>query len=453
MNRREFLKFGAVAGVGVLGAEWLFDSEVAQAAGISEVSSTNGVLKLKLVADEKLINYGTSTRWAMTYNGVFPAPTLRVKPGDTLQITLENKLSNPTNLHTHGLHVSPTGNGDNPLIMIAPGETFNYLIKIPSNQMSGTFWYHPHHHELSAGQVASGLAGVIIVEDSLDSKAIIKNTNERVILLADPKIGKSSAVSATSHMDLMHGRSGPNTLVNGVLLPTFNSSGKVPERWRIVNSCVSRYQTISVPGATIWQLSSDSSRLTKPYTTDSVTLTPGQRTEIIILAPKAGVFTLRNSDQPIAKISFNSKSSEIKSTALLPLQLLKKIDKRRKITVKGMGMGSMGGMSHEASFTFDGKAFNPNRIDQSAKYGSTEEWTISNPSSMDHPFHLHAWPFQVADDGFGNYLDGWHDTVNLPSGKSIKIRIPFVDVKGLTVYHCHILDHEDAGMMGTIKVS
>jgi FtsP/CotA-like multicopper oxidase with cupredoxin domain len=116
-------------------------------------------------------------------------------------------------------------------------------------------------------------------------------------------------------------------------------------------------------------------------------------------------------------------------------------------------MGMMGGMKHEAAFTFDGKSFDPKRVDQSVKFNTTEEWTLINPSSMDHPFHLHAWPFQVSNDGSGKYLDGWHDTVNLPSGKTVKIRIPFVDVSGTTVYHCHILDHEDAGMMGIIKVS
>ena len=130
-----------------------------------------------------------------------------------------------------------------------------------------------------------------------------------------------------------------------------------------------------------------------------------------------------------------------------------KVDKKRTITVKGSGMGMMGGMNHEASFTFDGKAFDPNRIDQSVKLSSTEEWTISNTTSMDHPFHLHVWPFQVSDDGSGKSLQGWHDTVNLPSGRSVKIRIPFADIKGTTVYHCHILDHEDAGMMGIIKVN
>jgi FtsP/CotA-like multicopper oxidase with cupredoxin domain len=452
MDRREFLKFSALTGGGLIAADWLFTTELAQASS-SEMVSNNGLLKLKLVADERLIKYGSTTRWAMTYNGVFPAPTLRVKPGDTLQITLVNKLSNPTNLHTHGLHTSPRGNGDNPLLMIKPGESFNYSIKIPMTQKSGTFWYHPHHHELSAGQVASGLAGAIIVEDSLDSLSVIKNTTERTIVLADPRIGKTSAVARTSQMDLMHGRSGPNTLVNGVLIPTFTAVGNTPERLRIVNSCVSQYQTISMNGAEMWQLSSDSSRLSRPFKTNSVKITPGQRTEILILAPNAGTYTLENADQALAKFTYKSPSTEITASSLLPFAAITKVDRIRTIQVQGMGMGMMSGMAHEASFTFDGRAFDANRVDQQVKFNSTEEWRISNNSSMNHPFHLHAWPFQVADDGSGNFLEGWHDTVNLPLGATVRIRIPFKDISGTTVYHCHILDHEDAGMMGIVKVS
>lgn len=452
MNRRDFLKLSALAGGSLLAMEWMLESPGAFASS-TELKSINGILKLDLVADEKLIKYGNSTRWAMTYNGTFPGPTLRVKPGDTLQINLINKLNSPTNLHTHGLHTSPASNGDNPLLMIESGKSFQYSIKIPLNQKSGTFWYHPHHHGLSAGQVSSGLAGILIVEDSLDLKSPITNTSERVLVLADPRIGKTSSVAKTSPMDSMHGRSGPNTLVNGLLVPTFNANGKKLERLRVINSCVSQYQHLSIPGALLWQISSDSSRLPQPREVRSVALTPGQRTELLVAAPKAGTFFLENDNQPLAKFEFKTRSNDLTPGAILPFVPITKINKVRSITVEGSGMGMMSGMQHEATFTFDGKSFDPKRIDQYVKLGSVEEWAISNPSSMDHPFHLHAWPFQVSNDGSGRALEGWHDTVNLPSGKIVKIRIPFEDIKGTTVYHCHILDHEDAGMMGIVKVN
>lgn len=96
MKRRDSIKLSAVAGGSLLASNWLLESEFANAAS-NEITSKNGILQLTLVADEKLIKYGNTTRWAMTYNGIFPAPTLRANPGDTLKITLVNKLNQATN--------------------------------------------------------------------------------------------------------------------------------------------------------------------------------------------------------------------------------------------------------------------------------------------------------------------------------------------------------------------
>jgi FtsP/CotA-like multicopper oxidase with cupredoxin domain len=115
----------------------------------------------------------------------------------------------------------------------------------------------------------------------------------------------------------------------------------------------------------------------------------------------------------------------------------------------GMGMGM--GMGTGA-LVIDGKGFAPDRTDINAKLGTTEEWTLRNNSMMDHPFHLHVWPFRVVSRSDGSPDPGWRDTVNVPAGGNIVIRVPFTDTPGRTVYHCHILDHEDLGMMGVIDV-
>jgi FtsP/CotA-like multicopper oxidase with cupredoxin domain len=467
MNRREFLKLSALSTTGLIAAEWLFDTPLALAA-TPEIRSSKGVLQATLVVEESMISYEGQKRWAMTYNGVFPAPTLRAKPGDELRITVVNKLKEPTNLHTHGLHTSPNGNGDNPFLMVNPGESFSYSIKVRKDQLSGTFWYHPHHHHLAAKQVSSGLAGALIVEDKLDSVSVLTKATERVVVLSDPRIGQDSSITETTQSDMMHGRTGPNTLVNGLLNPTFRASGSKAERWRIVNACASEYQNISVRDGDIYQISSDSSRLPRIRKVAGVSLTPGQRTEILIVAKKSGVASLRNSLQEIAKISYATPSVKVSTVPLLPFKRITKADKERFIRVVGggggmggggmggggMGGGGMGGggMGGESAFTFDGKPFDAERIDQFVKFGTTEDWVISNPSNMAHPFHIHAWPFQVVNDGTGRSLNAWHDTVNLPARSTVTIRIPFVGVKGKTVYHCHILDHEDMGMMGTVLV-
>jgi FtsP/CotA-like multicopper oxidase with cupredoxin domain len=117
------------------------------------------------------------------------------------------------------------------------------------------------------------------------------------------------------------------------------------------------------------------------------------------------------------------------------------------------GMGGGGGGGGGMSFTIDGRTFDPRRTDLRTRLGRVEDWTITNNSAMDHPFHLHVWPFRVlarSDDA--PLAPGWKDTVNVPAGGSVTVRIPFDRVPGRTVYHCHILDHEDLGMMGVIRV-
>ena len=112
------------------------------------------------------------------------------------------------------------------------------------------------------------------------------------------------------------------------------------------------------------------------------------------------------------------------------------------------GMGGMGGMR----FTFNGESFDPKVINQSVKLNTVEDWVITNNTHMAHPFHIHAWAFQVIDRGDGEAEPGWKDTISVPVGASVRIRINFADFGGKTVYHCHILDHEDAGMMGIVRV-
>ena len=114
-----------------------------------------------------------------------------------------------------------------------------------------------------------------------------------------------------------------------------------------------------------------------------------------------------------------------------------------------MGMGG-GGMR----FTIDGKKFDPDRVDQTVRVGTVEEWTLTNTSPMDHPVHLHVWPMQLIADG-GRQLDPptWQDVVNVPARSEVTVRVAFDTFTGRTVYHCHILDHEDNGMMGVIDAS
>jgi FtsP/CotA-like multicopper oxidase with cupredoxin domain len=125
--------------------------------------------------------------------------------------------------------------------------------------------------------------------------------------------------------------------------------------------------------------------------------------------------------------------------------------RRELIFAMGMGMGMGGG---GMQFTIDGKVFDPERVDQAVQVGTVEEWTLTNASSMDHPVHLHVWPMQVIAEG-GQPLDEvrWRDVVNVPPGGQVTVRIAFDRYPGRTVYHCHVLDHEDDGMMGVLTAT
>ena len=461
LNRRSFLiGTGVVAGTSMastLGINGFMDQGIASAPLLKEperISSVNKVLNLNLEASELMVPFNGGKRWALAYNKSIPAPTLLAAPGDTLNLKLMNATSLPTNLHTHGLHVSPAKNGDNPLIEIMPGESFQYSIKIPKNQTSGTFWYHPHHHKFTAQQVSGGLAGAIIIKDKIDSQSAFTTSSDRILMFSDPRIGLNKSVLSTSMMDRAHGRSGPHVLINGALKPQIFAISSQAERWRLINACPSRYIDIRVENAELLVISTDGGRLNAPAIVPSLVMTPGQRFEVVVSPTRTGRHRIYDGDVVIGEILGSIRSAnQFAQTTLGSIALLK-VDKVRTIKIVGAGMMAMMGMSdHEQSFSFDGAAFNPKVVNQEVKLGDVEDWVIKNTSTMHHPFHIHAWDFQVVDRGDGRSESGWRDTINVPAHTSVRIRINFADFGGTTVYHCHILDHEDAGMMGIVRVA
>jgi FtsP/CotA-like multicopper oxidase with cupredoxin domain len=461
-NRRSFLLgSGVVAGASLastLGFRGISEQAFASSRLLREprrISSVNGAINLNLEASEMLVPYNGGQRWALTYNNSLPAPTLVAAPGDILNIKLKNVTSLPTNLHTHGLHVSPAGHGDNPLVKIMPGESFQYSIKIPKNQTSGTFWYHPHHHEFTAMQLSGGLAGAIIIRDKIDAQSAFTTSTDRVLMFADPRIGRNENVLATSMMDHMHGRSGPNLLINGSLNPQISAISSRAERWRLINACPSRYLNIHVENADLLLIATDGGRINTPARISSITMTPGQRYEVVVIPTKKARHRIYDGGKVIGEVVGSVSTTNLMAKASLGSIPLLRAHTVRTIKIVGAGMMSMGGGigDHEMSYSFDGMPFDPNVVNQHVKLGAVEDWVIKNSTMMHHPFHIHAWDFQVIDRGDGRSESGWKDTIDVPAHASVRIRIDFADFGGTTVYHCHILDHEDAGMMGIVQVA
>lgn len=437
------------------------------------LASRDSVLEVELRAAPGVTMAGRRTR-ALGYNGASPGPTLRVAPGDLLRVTLANDLDSTTNLHTHGLHVSPEGNSDNVFRMVEPGESAHYEYAIPSDHPTGTFWYHPHHHGTVADQLFGGLFGALLVATPDEPDGVV----ERMLVISDTTLTGNGDVAQVSSQHVMAGREGELVLVNGQLRPLIEATEGSQERWRVVNACTSRFLELQLDEHTWGLLGYDGHTSGEPDERGTVVLAPGNRADLLVLPPNTGTFTLRtfgydrgsmgmmgggvrgtSPETPLATVQVASRTTPaVESTALKPMWDAaarrvpdlrgETVDRRRTITfTMGMGMGN--GMS----FGFDGREFDPGRVDQSVALGTVEEWTLANTSPMEHPFHLHVWPMQVVDarDIDPSGRPDWRDVVIVPARGQVSVRIRFADYGGRTVYHCHILDHEDRGMMGIVN--
>ena len=425
--------------------------------------SSNGMLSTTLESAAGSMHLAGREVRALGYNGGIPGPTLRLRPGDTVEIALQNALSDPTNLHVHGLRVSPNGNGDNPFVMIEPGGRFDYRYELPTDHEPGVYWYHPHHHGFVADQVFGGLYGAIIVEDTEP----IPVSRERVLVISDVTLTSSDTVAAAGSMQKRAGREGDLVLVNGQLEPTLTARPGERERWRIVNACVSRYLRLRLDGQQLTLLGIDSGRFREPREVEEVVLAPGNRADLLVTG-QAGASVLQTlgydrqaggmmgggGSMTVTLASLTVAGDTVAAVGAIPDQPVPRDMRSAAVTARRelvFAMGGMGGMGGGMTATLNGRAFDPERVDTTVQFGSVEEWLLTNTSTMDHPLHLHVWPMQIVEQR-GEAVDAvlWQDVVNVPARGSTRVRIAFDTFSGRTVYHCHILDHEDAGMMGAL---
>ena len=432
------------------------------------LASRNGVLRVRLTAAAGAWLAGRHTR-ALGFNGTSPGPTLRVRPGDLLQVQLVNQLDQPTNLHTHGLHVSPDDHGDNPFVTIDPGASFDYSYRIPANHPAGTFWYHPHHHGHVADQLFGGLAGALLVDDGPD----LPVTHDRVLLVMDTTLAAAGRVATASAMDRMIGREGELVLVNGQHQPRIATMAGAAERWRVINGCTSRVLALRLDGHELTQVALDGNFLPAPADRDRIVLAPGNRADLIVRPTSSGQFALvtdpydRGGAGMMGGMGMGGRSTTDRPITLatlvvtgpaapppsLPAALPAPPTPQGPPSTHRELTFAMGMSPGEMRFTIDGRTFDPTRDDHSVRLGAIEDWTITNTSPMDHPFHLHVWPIHVLSASTpGAPGANLQDVVLIPALGRVRLRIPFTDYAGRSVFHCHILDHEDAGMMATVNV-
>jgi suppressor of ftsI len=424
-----------------------------------ERSSNAGVLQTSLEA--RVATHTLAGRPALTavYEGAYPGPTLRVRAGDRLKIRMSNQLADPTNLHVHGMHVSPAGRSDNIFLHIDPGDSFDYEYAIPADHPSGLYWYHPHLHGLTTEQLSSGMAGALIVEGELDQLPGIEGVRERLLLLHATQIdgdGKLTAFFNRNQVNYLR-------TVNGQINPSFSIHPGETQRLRIGNVSDSTWFRLKLDGHQLHQIAKDGNTFDRVWSRDEILIGPAERVEVLVRAGEAGSYPLRtlpfdqgfavNPEMVLATMISDgaAQTAQPLPANLLPFTDLSKVnvDRRREISFQVLPSDD----PQRAHFEINSQLFDENRTDYVVALNATEEWVLRNPSNVFHPFHIHINPFQVtAVNGLPVMARGYEDTVTVPPHGEVTIRSRFTDFTGRYVFHCHILPHEDGGMMSVVEV-
>ncbi len=410
----------------------------------------------------------------LTYNGQFPSQTIRIKKGDLLRLRLKNSLKptrkknvlghvkNLTNIHTHGLHVSPSGNADNIFVTIKPGKEFLFEYDTSKQEPGAMCYYHPHYHELVAEQVWAGLSGALVVEDETE---VLSGFETHILLLKDISLEGSMPAPHTKQ-DYWDGKEGEIVMVNGQVNPVLGIRPGQVQRWRIINASTARFYKLKLEDHELYLAGTDGGLLDKPYPLSELLITPGERVDLLVKAgKKPGTFKFlslpydRKSNR-LEKVTLMTLSSEGKVMEdRLPSSInpharrvdmdISTLPKRKLYLIMANGRGFV-----------NLKDYNVEPYVLSSSVGTYEIWEIFNISPMDHPFHQHVNPCQIlsitgGEAGYASLystIPAWKDTINIVPGGSVKMLVPVMNFTGKTVFHCHVSQHEDIGMMGIWEI-
>lgn len=395
--------------------------------------------------------------WA--YNGISPGPMIEVTEGDSVDISFSNQLSQSSSIHWHGLPV-PASEDGNPMDTVAAGSARNYRYTLPLG-CSGTYWFHPHPHQTTHQQVYMGLAGAFIVRAKNDPLAGIA---DRVMMVTCMRLDANNQMSPNTEMDFMNGREGDQLLINGIKQPKLAVAPGSVERWRVINATNANYLRLSLAGHDLIVVAYGGPLIETPQAVSEVLLAPGQRVEVLVKVSNVtgqsfqfrslaydrnammntpvtrDLMTMSTSGTPVSPIA-------IPTTLYVTPQLPSPVRTQMLSLEEGM-MGD--------SFRINGKTFDAARVDLITTLNDVEDWLITNRGTMDHPFHIHGTLFQLIDSSRGDTTPpltyrAWIDTINIRPNETVRVRIQQTQL-GKRMFHCHILEHEDQGMMGVLDV-
>ncbi|QWB31885.1 MULTISPECIES: multicopper oxidase family protein [Exiguobacterium] len=388
------------------------------------------------------------------YNGSLLGPMLKFKSGEKVTIRLINELGEDTTFHWHGLEIPGDVDGG-PHNKLKPGE--ERIISFEVKQDAATLWFHPHPEGKTAEQVYSGLAGLIYIEDDQLSELQLPDQygiNDIPLVIQDRMFEeKRLDYQAAKNSD---GTVGDTVLINGTVDPKLTVA-KEKVRLRLLNGSNARNFTFKLSnGDSFVQIGTDGGLLNAPVKTNELTLTPSERAEIIVDFSKIE----ENEIALINEEGINILDFQVSEPTTSSREIPEKMNDF-EITDEEMALPvtkkiELFGMMENV--TINGKKFDAERIDLKQEKGVTEVWEIYNKpdemGGMIHPFHVHGTQFKIISrDGESpsENEQGWKDTLSIAPGEKVEIAIKF-EYEGVYMFHCHILEHEDNGMMGQIKV-
>jgi FtsP/CotA-like multicopper oxidase with cupredoxin domain len=438
-------------------------------------------------------------RDAFAFEGQEVAPVIRASPGDVLKITYINDLPaksaetcavnpcmNMTNLHFHGLTVSPKSPQDDVIGMMArPGQALRYSLAIPRNHPPGLFWYHTHPHGESHRQVLDGMSGAIVIEGMERYVPEVARLRERVIVVRGRSIEHDpNAAALRRAVEIPAKGCGGEAeaveeifTVNGAVRPKIAIAPKERQFWRVVNASADRYLDLNLDGQMFEIVALDGMPLAyhEPETptrpTNHILLAPAGRLEAIVTGPPLGthaalrtlcVDTGRDGDPNPEMVLADLQPSSDQPISVLPPEhphitgirppLYKPID--AKPLKKAASNFTVTFTEDKNGFYINERKYAPDASPMTtARVGTYQHWRIVNRTAELHPFHIHQVHFLAyAENGVPLVHPAWLDTVNVPYSSSVDVILDFTDpvIKGMSVFHCHLLNHEDKGMMAKI---
>lgn len=387
----------------------------------------------------------------IAYNGLgVLGPTLEVWSGSTVKIDVANGLDTVTTTHWHGADVPATADGG-PHSTIAPGATWSPQFDVI--QPAATLWYHPHRMDLTAEQVYFGGAGMLIVRDHNELAASLPSTygiDDIPVVLQDRNFTEDGQMDFEID-GAGRGRQMETLTVNGTIDPYVEvPSGLI--RIRLVNGSQARVYQLGADGSTMYKIASDGGYLAQPVELDQLTIAPGDRAEITV---EVGSEPVAITDAAFGRVLELRPNGDRSTGTSLPPRLAQ----IESLSVDDVAVDRTFEMKQDGeNWTINGAVMDMDVVNEQIRFGDTERWTITVDNGQ-HTFHVHQTQFQILSiNGEPPPLEerGWEDTVWVNGDRTVVIAARFDTYTNPDVpymFHCHILDHEDLGMMGQFKVT